>query len=323
MTTVEMPGSAETSRLAACRGLTERNRGFIPSETQERLGRARLLVAGCGSTGGAVVEPLARLGVQHFVLADCGRYELNNLNRQNAFQRDIGRNKAVVCAERVADINPAAGVVVDASGIGPDNVRSLMTGCDAVIDGVDVTERSGWRAKFLLHATAAEMGIPVVTGWDMAGTQYVRYYDYRRGGPPLAGRITADEVERADLWVLLRRAVPMRAVPVEMLDFARSRREDVDVVVPQLVYASLLFGAVASRMVLEILEGGRVRRHVVVDGHRVVRTPGRNLHARLRKPWVVAMALTDLLRRARRLRDRAVPARRQAFHDRRSPGKEA
>ena len=59
---------------------TSRNRGFVLPESQQRLRAATVLVAGCGSTGGAVVEPLTRLGVEAFVLADNGTYELNNLN---------------------------------------------------------------------------------------------------------------------------------------------------------------------------------------------------------------------------------------------------
>ncbi|MFC7511740.1 HesA/MoeB/ThiF family protein [Streptomyces thermocarboxydus] len=76
---------------------------------QERLRNATVLVAGCGSTGGAVVEPLARLGTGRFVLAEPGEYELNNLNRQSATHKDIGRNKAEVAAERIRSVNPSPG----------------------------------------------------------------------------------------------------------------------------------------------------------------------------------------------------------------------
>ena len=41
--------------------LTARNTGFISPRAQGRVREATVLVAGCGSTGGAAVEPLARV----------------------------------------------------------------------------------------------------------------------------------------------------------------------------------------------------------------------------------------------------------------------
>lgn len=111
--------------------LTRRNRGFVSDRAQSELSRARLLIAGCGSTGGAAVEPLVRLGAQNFVLADNGSFELNNLNRQHAVVTDIGSNKADVAAARVTAINPYAQVEVVPEGITEDNVARLVSGCSS------------------------------------------------------------------------------------------------------------------------------------------------------------------------------------------------
>jgi len=274
--------------------LTCRNRGFLAPDSQRRLRDATVLVAGCGSTGGAVVEPLARLGVQDFVLADNGTYELNNLNRQSATQADIGAAKADVCARHVTEINPRARTRVDTAGIQPGTVYAMVAACDVVIDGVDVTEPAGWRAKYALHEAAAALGRPVVSGYDMAGTQYVRFYDYRRPGAPFDGAVTREQVEAGATWRLLRQVVPLRVVPVEMLDSARRAVATGEESVSQLVYTSMLFGALASRMVVDVLDGRPVRRHTVVDVHDAVRPPLAALRARLRKPWVAALALRDL-----------------------------
>ena len=64
--------------------LTARNFHFVSSDLQKQMAQVKVLIAGCGSTGGACIEALARAGVQHFALADNGHYELNNLNRQHA-----------------------------------------------------------------------------------------------------------------------------------------------------------------------------------------------------------------------------------------------
>jgi ThiF family protein len=273
--------------------LTTRNRGFVSDETQDRLAQITVLVAGCGSTGGAAVEPLVRLGVQHFLLAEPGAYELNNLNRQSAFLDEIGENKAVVHARRIAAVNPHATVHVDPTGITEANVEDLIGRCHVVVDGVDVTEPAGWEAKYVLHEAAARVGRPVISGYDMAGTQYVRFYDYRPGSRPFDGRVDRSRLAAGATWDLLRAVVPMRVVPVEMLASARRQLAGEDGL-PQLVYSSLLFGAAASRMVVSISAGERVRKHTLLSVDRAVSPARGRWSAALRKPVVAVLAVRDL-----------------------------
>ena len=230
-----------------------------------------MLVAGCGSTGGAAVEPLARLGLGRFVLAEPGEYELNNLNRQHAGYDDIGRNKAEVAAERIRAINPTALVETYTAGVQVDNAHVLIDGCDVVVDGVDVTTPKGWQAKYALHAEAARQGRPVVSGYDMSGTQYVRFYDYRQTGlAPLAGEVTESDVAAETVWNLLLRVVRRELIPADLLADVRAHRDEPDYSLPQLVYTSLLFGVLASRYVVEVLAGRPVQDEVVLDVHRIV-----------------------------------------------------
>jgi tRNA threonylcarbamoyladenosine dehydratase len=79
-----------------------------------------------------------------------------------------------------------------------------------------------------------------------------------------------------------------------MLEAARRSAADGEESLSQLVYTSLLFGALASRMVVDILDGRPVRRHTVVDAHRAVRPPWAHLRTSVRRPWVLALALRDL-----------------------------
>jgi tRNA A37 threonylcarbamoyladenosine dehydratase len=172
---------------------TRRNSGIVTPGQQQALSTATVLVAGCGSVGGAAVEPLVRLGVQDFVLAEPDTFELNNLNRQQAMFRDIGRNKAEVAAERILAINPHAQARVHADGVTQANAADLTSACDVIIDGVDVTTVAGWRAKHALHRSALERKLALVTGWDMAGVQYVQCYDYREVSEPFNGLVTEPE----------------------------------------------------------------------------------------------------------------------------------
>ena len=289
-----------TSHDGGARGfyaeLTSRNAGVIAPAVQEALSGARVLVAGCGSIGGAAVEPLARLGVQRLAIADPGTYELNNLNRQNATMADVGRNKAEVAAERVRAINPSARVTVCSAGVTPDTVGTLTAGCDVIVDGVDVTTDRGLRAKYLLHEHAVRLALPLVTGWDMAGAQYVRCYDYRTVRRVFDGRISASDLDRLGMWQLLQRLVPVRYVPLEMVELAAANLDSQSFTFPQLVYAADLFGAIATHVVVQLLTGQPVRKHIYVDLYQQARPPAPRWSARLRRPVRMIGALARLRR---------------------------
>ena len=167
--------------------LTIRNRGFIAASTQQRLSTST-------SWSRAAGPPEARRSTRWsgWVLStSCSptrRYELNNLNRQHAFLTDIGSNKA-----RSAPSGSARLTRTRRRPCTPrDHTRERprpRAPRHVVIDGVDVTEQAGWVAKYLLHEAAAALGRPVISGYDMAGTQYVRFYPYRPGDPAFEGRI--------------------------------------------------------------------------------------------------------------------------------------
>lgn len=161
--------------------LTSRNFHFVPSDLQKKMAQVKVLIAGCGSTGGACIEALARAGVQHFALADNGSYELNNLNRQHARLENLGENKAAFHAKEVKSINPHAEVMVSIDGINADNVDRLVQWADFVFDAVDVTTQSGIKAKVLLHEKCHASKKPVLSGLDLGYLQWGCSFDYRHG----------------------------------------------------------------------------------------------------------------------------------------------
>lgn len=276
--------------------LTRRNVGVIDSADQRALRGARVLIAGCGSIGGAAVEPLTRLGVQDFLLADPGAYELNNLNRQSAAFDDVGRNKAVVAAERIRAVNPCAQARAFSAGVTSDVVDELTSGVDLVVDGVDVTTESGLRAKLLLHEYACARQLPLFTGWDMVGAQYLRIYDYRRIRRVFDGQLTREHLDRLSMWQVLRRLVPARYVPLEMVILARANLQNPEFSFPQLVYAAQLFGALSSHVALLLLTGQPVREHIYIDLYQNARQPLTRWRARIARPLQAVVALAHLRR---------------------------
>jgi hypothetical protein len=246
------------------REMTRRNQPSISLRDQRALRAVRILVAGCGSIGGAAVVPLVRLGVERFVLCEPGDYELNNLNRQAADLGDIGRNKAEVQAARARAINPEAEILVEPDGVTDDNVDWLVGTTDVVIDGVDVTESAGIAAKRALHTEAWRQRRLVISGLDLGGTQVVYAFDYRDGRTrPLNGRLDGVPADTGAMEFLTRLVSPLD-VPREMVAYSKATIRGQAGSPPQLAPTADQFGVLAAWMVLDFAAGRPVRRRVKV-----------------------------------------------------------
>jgi molybdopterin/thiamine biosynthesis adenylyltransferase len=271
--------------------LTARNRGLIDSELQAKIRSTRFVIAGCGSTGGAVLMPLLRTGAEHMVLLDPGEYELNNLNRQDATLADVGRNKAQASAERLLAVNPCARIEVHPEGVSKETIGSLLAPGDLVLDAVDVTSSAGVEAKLALHEAAAAGRVTVLTAYDIATTQFIEVFDYRKVRRPLGGRVKGNSSPEE----VLRSLIPPLALPREVFPVLLERRHNPDLGFPQLVMTSTLLGAVAVEIMLRLLAGKPVQSRIRVDLADLVRSPLRRSVARLRRD----VELVDLWRKMR------------------------
>jgi hypothetical protein len=264
----------ETARY---REMTRRNQPSLSRDDQAALRDVRILVAGCGSIGGAPVVPLVRMGAERFVLCEPGDYELNNLNRQAADVSDIGRNKAQVQADRARAINPEAEVLVEPDGVTEDNVDWLVGTTDVVIDGVDVTETAGIAAKRALHQEAWAQRRLVISGLDLGGTQIVYAFDYRDGRTrPLNGRLDGAQDGIGALDFLSRLLTPLD-VPREMVGYTEAMIRGQTGSPPQLAPTADQFGVLAAWMVLDFAAGRPVRRRVKVAIPDLVMPRGRRV----------------------------------------------
>jgi hypothetical protein len=246
------------------REMTRRNQPSLSRKEQSALRGVRILVAGCGSIGGATVVPLVRLGAERFVLCEPGEYELNNLNRQAADVGDIGSNKAEVQAARARAINPGVEVLVERDGVTQDNVDWLVGTTDVVLDGVDVTEPAGITAKRALHDEAWRQRRLVISGLDLGGTQVVYAFDYRDGRTrPFDGRLDGAPPGLGAVELLSRLVDPLD-VPREMLAHAEAMIRGQAGSAPQLAPTADQFGVLAAWMVLDFAAGRPVRKRVKV-----------------------------------------------------------
>jgi molybdopterin/thiamine biosynthesis adenylyltransferase len=107
-------------------------------EVQEVLRALRVGVIGCGGTGSAVIEQLARLGVGQLFLADPDVIEDTNRTRvYGSRPAVVGRPKAEALAEHVATIAPEVQVDYEPSRITEVAIAQAATGCDLLFGCTD------------------------------------------------------------------------------------------------------------------------------------------------------------------------------------------
>lgn len=138
-----------------------RNIGWLTVAEQHVLRDKRVAIAGGGGVGGVHLLTLARLGVQHFHLADFDTFDIVNFNRQvGATMSTLGQPKAEVLARLARDINPEIEITLFENGVCDGNLSSFLAGVDLYVDALDFF---AFDARASVFAAAADAGIPAVT----------------------------------------------------------------------------------------------------------------------------------------------------------------
>lgn len=138
-----------------------RNIGWVTEAEQRQLSEKRVAIAGMGGVGGFHLLTLARLGIQHFHIADLDTFELANFNRQaGATMSTLGQHKAEVLARMVLDINPNCDIKIFPQGVHAENLAEFMTGVDLYVDGLDFF---AFQAREAMFRFCSETRIPATT----------------------------------------------------------------------------------------------------------------------------------------------------------------
>ncbi|MEY4604270.1 MAG: hypothetical protein RIT43_1562 [Bacteroidota bacterium] len=126
----------------------ERTELLIGNEKLNRLTHAHVLIVGLGGIGSFAAEFIARAGVGTVTLIDGDVFDPTNKNRQlTALDSTIGKNKAVVLAERLKEINENIRLNIVQEFVIPERVWQLLEEFkpDYVIDCIDsVTPKLEW-----------------------------------------------------------------------------------------------------------------------------------------------------------------------------------
>jgi hypothetical protein len=150
----------------------DRNRNKITFAEQDQLGRLRIGIVGL-SVGHAIAHTLAMEGLCGLLrLADNDSIELSNLNRIPATILDLGINKAVVVARRIAELDPYLQVETLTAGISEDSMAAFFDGLDLVIEECDSLDM-----KVRVRQEAKTRGIPVLMETSDRGLFDVERFD--------------------------------------------------------------------------------------------------------------------------------------------------
>ncbi|MEH3157022.1 MAG: Rv1355c family protein, partial [Gordonia paraffinivorans] len=160
----------------------------ITLDEQHRASSTVVGVVGL-SVGHAVAHTIALEGLAGTLrLADLDELDLGNLNRVPATVLDIGVNKAVVAARRIAEIDPYLRVEILPAAVDESTVEAFVDGLDVVVEECD-----SFAAKLLLRERARARRIPVLCETSDGGVLDVERFDDEPDRPLFHGLL--DDVD--------------------------------------------------------------------------------------------------------------------------------
>jgi len=136
-------------------------------ETQKKLKKSTIFIAGAGGLGSPVSIYLAVCGIGNIRICDFDSPEYSNLNRQILHNPGrIGINKAVSGKQTLEELNSDISVTAFTEKIDENSVDELVGDADLIVDCMD-----NFPTRYILNETAIKKCIPLVFGsiWGMEG----------------------------------------------------------------------------------------------------------------------------------------------------------
>ena len=137
-----------------------RSERLLGREAIEKLNASKVAIFGVGGVGGYVAEALARSGVGRLDIIDGDVVAPSNINRQIvALVSTVGRYKAEVMAERIADLNPSAVVKAYNLFYGEETQETFdFSSYDYIVDAIDMV-----KSKIMLAVNAEKVGAKIIS----------------------------------------------------------------------------------------------------------------------------------------------------------------
>ncbi len=129
---------------------------------QEHLGRASILIVGCGALGSVQAELLARAGVGRILIVDRDVLEENNLQRQVLFDEDdvaADLPKAEAAIRKLRRINSSIDIDGMVRDVNPGNIEKLLQNVGLELDGTD-----NFETRYIINDACIKNNIPWIYG---------------------------------------------------------------------------------------------------------------------------------------------------------------
>lgn len=132
----------------------------------ERLSRSVIGIAGCGGIGSNVAVSLVRAGAGKLIIADFDIIECSNLNRQYYFIDEAGKSKVLTLKRRLELINPECTVIAHEKKLRREDVETLFSEADIMIEAFDHAESKQWLIE---EWASLYPNRPVISGNGLSG----------------------------------------------------------------------------------------------------------------------------------------------------------
>ncbi|MBM3827443.1 MAG: molybdopterin-synthase adenylyltransferase MoeB [Actinobacteria bacterium] len=129
-------------------------------EGQAKLLSSKVLLLGAGGLGSPAALYLAAAGVGTLGIVDMDEVDASNLQRQILHNIDrVGDRKVDSAKKTLTSLNPDVDVVTYDTRLSAENIMSIISGYDVIVDGAD-----NFPSRYLLNDASVKLGIPVVHG---------------------------------------------------------------------------------------------------------------------------------------------------------------
>lgn len=130
------------------------------ANAQMALKRASVLIVGAGGLGCPILLYLAAAGVGKLGIVDYDVIEIENLHRQILYSNDdVGKSKAIVAGDKIKNLHPFIEVKVFNQSIDYQNVKSILSTFDIIVDGSD-----NFATRYLLNDACVLLNKPYIYG---------------------------------------------------------------------------------------------------------------------------------------------------------------
>jgi len=174
---------------------TSRNLYKIKPEELEVLRRKKLGIIGL-SVGQSIAMTIATERIcGELVLADFDTVELCNMNRlSNCNVYNLGASKAVITAQKIAELDPYLKVTCFTDGITEDNIDAFLGEGPGRIN-ILIEECDSIDVKIISRIKAREKGIPVVMDTNDRGMLDVERFDLEPERPLFHGNLNEEGID--------------------------------------------------------------------------------------------------------------------------------